>query len=181
MILGQKARQALERIGAHRGLSGLDFDDVMVFPQGVFSKASMKALASCGYLSALNSTIFPVDKDHSLTVRDRLHIAVTRFSNFPLFSRWYPHQFEELAFNLFLGKPALLVEHHAFFRGGYEALAETIERLQRLEPRLKWGSPAAVCSSACWKKVTESGEIHVLFLQTVFGFGTALTSVNGIS
>ena len=93
---------------------------------------------------------------------------MTRFANFPLFIRHYPRHLPELAFDLFLGKPALLVEHHSFFRAGYDALAETIETLHRLEPRLQWANPATVCSRACWKRVAEDGDVHVLFFTDRF-------------
>jgi hypothetical protein len=169
-VLQQKALEALKRMQWHRSLSGLDFDDVMVFPQGLFSTAAMDALSSCGYLAALNSTAFPVDAAEPPTLRDLLQLAVTRYSNFPLFMRWYPEQFAELAFNIFLGKPALLVEHHAFFRNGYAPLAQIIERLSRLEPRLQWASPGEICSQACWQRTAENGDGEVLFVTDRFSF-----------
>jgi len=168
VMLRQKARQALERMKLHRSLSGLDFDDVMVFPQGIFSTTAMSALKSCGYLAAVNSTVFPVDAGHTLTLRDLLQPAVTRYSNLPLFTRWYPHQFSELAFNLFLGKPSLIVEHHGYFSQGYDALAETIEKVHRLDSRLQWSNPATICSRACWKRVAEDGDVHILFFTDRF-------------
>jgi hypothetical protein len=153
---------------SHRRLSGLDFDDVMVFPQGIFSTAAMSALKSCGYLAAVNSTAMPVDPDYSFILRDLLQVAVTQFANFPLFIRHYPRDLPAIAFDLFLGKPALLVEHHSFFRNGYDALAETIEMLYRLEPRLQWANPATICSHTCWKRVAEDGNVHILFFTDRF-------------
>jgi len=170
IVLRHKARLALERMNWHRRLEDVAFDEVMVFPQGIFSTAAMLALKSCGYLAAVNSTAFPVDASHDLTLRDLLQVAVTRFSDFPLFTRCYPRNLAETAFNLFLGKPALLVEHHSFFRKGYDALAETIESLHRLEPRLQWTNLATICSRACLKRVAEDGEVHVQFFTDRFQF-----------
>ena len=148
----------------HRELTGLGFDDVMVFPQGLFSTAAMSALKWCGYLAAVNSTPYPVDGEQTFVLRDLLGIAVTRFGGFPLFTRRYPQHVAELAFDLFLGKPALLVEHHGYFQGGYAALLETVERVNKLDARLRWTNLADVCASACWKRTDANGEVQVLFV-----------------
>ncbi len=89
-FLREKAQLALEWMRQHRTLSGLDFDDVMVFPQGIFSTAAMRALHSCRYLAAVNGPPYPIDREDSLTLEDLLQVAVTRFSNVPLFTRRYP-------------------------------------------------------------------------------------------
>jgi hypothetical protein len=166
--LRQKAQEAFHRMTMHRELSGLGFDDVMVFPQGVFSTAAMKALKSCGYLAAVNSTPFPVDVENTLTLRDLLEVAVTRFSNFPLFIRRSPEKLAELALDLFLGKPALVVEHHGYFRDGYNALAEVVQRVNELDDRLEWTNLAALCSRACLKREVRNGDIHVQFFTDRF-------------
>jgi hypothetical protein len=169
-FLREKAQQAFERMTMHRALSGLDFDDVMVFPQGIFSTAAMSALQSCGYLAAVNSTPYPIDAEVSLTLEDLLQVAVTRISNLPLFTRRYPCQLPELAFDLFLGKPALLVEHHGFFREGYEGLAQAVDRLNRLDGRLRWTNLGTICSHACLTRLADNGEVHVLFFTNRFRF-----------
>src|SRR5690242_8428366 len=61
--LESKSRQALARMRMHRTRSGLGFDEVMVFPQGIFSTAAMKALKRSGFLAAVNSTAYPVDAE----------------------------------------------------------------------------------------------------------------------
>ncbi len=82
LLLRQQAQQALERMNLHHKLTGVGFDDVMVFPQGIFSMAAMKALKSCGYLAAVNSTPYPVDADEDLALRDLLGVAVTNSRTF---------------------------------------------------------------------------------------------------
>jgi hypothetical protein len=97
-----------------------------------------------------------------------LEVAITRYSDFPLFTRRYPAQFAELAFDLFLGKPAFLVEHHGFFRNGCDALATTVARLRRIEPAIKWMSPAAACRRACLRRVAEDRVTEVKFFTDRF-------------
>lgn len=168
-LLTFRARTALTRMELHECLSGVPFDKVMVFPQGTFSTAGLKALRSCGYLAAVNSTAYPVDAcEGELTLRDLLDVAITRFSNFPLFVRRYPKNHAELALDLFLGKPALLVEHHGYFRGGYKALQEVVDRLSALDQRLEWSNLGTICSRACAKRTDRNGHIHVRFYTDRF-------------
>ena len=167
-LLREQAQKALDRMELHRERSGLPFDDIMVFPQGVFSTVAIEALKSCGYLAAVNSSAYTNDSGDTLTLRDLVDVAVTRFGNFPLFTRRYPRNIVELAFDLFLGKPALLVEHHSYVRNGYDALAEFIDKLNSLDKRLEWKSLGNICSCACLKRVSENGDIHVKFFANRF-------------
>ena len=148
--LRQQARRALSRMDAHERLTGIKHNRVMVFPQGVFSKVSLKALGDEGFLAAVNSTIYPVDvAPDEITFRDLLDVAVTRFGGTPLFMRHYPDRLEKIALDLFLGRPALIVEHHGFFRNGYEDIARCIDFINRVAPRIVWTDLEQLCASTC--------------------------------
>ena len=141
--LRTKAAMALERMEVHRRLCGVPFDDVMVFPQGLFSAEAIAALKGAGYLAAVNSDVFPSTQPESLHLRDLLDVAIAKFADFPLFGRRYPGDLAEFAFDLFMGKPALAVEHHGYFRHGYAALESFVERLNGLDERLEWSDLAS--------------------------------------
>jgi len=164
-----RAWKALDRMKEQETLTGLPFDKVMIFPQGIFSISAMGALSSSGFLAAVNTTPYPVDgSDGVLTLRDLLDVAVERFSNFPLFVRHYPNDIAEFAFDLFLGKPALLVEHHRYFKNGYTILADFVGKLKALEEKLGWTNLAAICSQTCLKRVAENGETQLKFYTDRF-------------
>lgn len=168
-FLHSQAASGLRRMAMHRDLTAIAFDDVMVFPQGKFSTGAVSALKSSGYLAAVNSTGRPVDADGGgLQLRDLLDVAVTRFDGFPLFVRRYPQDVVGLSLDLFLGKPALLVEHHGFFSDGYAALERIVRTLNTIEPRLEWTNLAAICSQASWMKCEENGEFQVRFYTDRF-------------
>jgi hypothetical protein len=154
---------ALERMQVHSKLSGIPFDDVMVFPQGLFSYEGVQALDGCGYLAAVNTELWPSNTPEALTLRDLLDVAITRFGGFPLFGRHYPQDPAEFAFDLFLGKPALAIEHHGYFRNGYGELGTFLKRLNELDAGLEWQNLATICSRACLKRVTPQGDVHVRF------------------
>jgi hypothetical protein len=163
-----KAQMALERMRTHQRLSGVPFDDIMVFPQGHFSLEAMTALKASGYLAAVNTDLSPSMMTETLVVRDLLEVAVTRFADFPLFGRRYPHEVAEFALDLFLGKPALVVEHHGYFRDGYNALETFIARVNALEERLEWTNVATICSRACLTRTAKDGDIYVRFYTSRF-------------
>jgi hypothetical protein len=97
-----------------------------------------------------------------------MDVAVTAHADFPLFRRQYPRDPAEFAFDLFLGKPALAVEHHGYFRNGYEALKTFVKRLNELDKRLEWSNLATICSRACLKRVTADGDVQVRFYTSRF-------------
>ena len=167
-LLRAKAQLALDRMRKHRQLSGIPFDEIMVFPQGLFSAEAIPALKAAGYLAAVNTELSPSTKSESLSIRDLLDVAVTRFANFPLFGRRYPNDLAEFAFDLFLGKPALAVEHHGYFKGGYEALEAFVTRLIALDSRIEWTSLDTICSHACLTRTSDNADVHVRFYTSRF-------------
>jgi len=163
-----KAQLALERMQAHQRLHGIAFDDVMIFPQGLFSAEGVTALRASGYLAAVNSDVFPSNTTKTLALRELLEVAVTAFDNFPLFGRRYPNNLAEFAFDLFMGKPAFATEHHGYFRDGYAALETFVEQLNRLDKRLEWTSLSTACSRASLARIGENGDVHVQFYTDRF-------------
>ena len=61
------------------------------------------------------------------------------YGDFPIYTRRYPAQgIENLAFDVLLGKPCLVVIHHDFFSDGYARLAQFIDQLNVLNVSLFW-------------------------------------------
>jgi len=164
--LRKKARVAIERMEAHQRLTQVPFDRVMVFPGGHFSSAALKALKETGYLAAVNSTEFAVDcGPQVLRLRDVLDVAVMRYSNFPLFIRRYPDRIAEFALDLFLGKPALLVAHHEYFKNGYEPIQAFAEQINRLSEGIKWCGLGEVARHTSQRRLDGNGTVYVRFFS----------------
>jgi poly-beta-1,6-N-acetyl-D-glucosamine synthase len=166
--LREKAQLALERMQAHCQLSGIGFDDVMVFPQGLFSIEAMEALSDSGYLASVNTHLHPSSSSSTVALRDLMEVAVTRFADFPLFGRRYPRERADFAFDLFLGKPALVVEHHGYFRQDTAAIEAFAADLNSLDERLEWTSLATICSRACLTRTTKNGDVCMRFYTNRF-------------
>ncbi len=167
--LAEKSFRVYERMALHRRLTGIPYDNVMVFPQGIFSATAMKVLKSAGYLAAVNSTPYSVEPEKNiLTLAELLDVAVLRYSNFPLFVRRYPADLPEAAFDLFLGRPVLIVEHHTYFRDGYGQMVELADKIRHIAAQLEWKSLAEICTSACMMRTAQNGEIHVKYYTAQF-------------
>lgn len=174
-ILNRKAQLAFVRMRTHRRLSGVPFDDVMVFPQGLFSAEAVSALSAAGYLAAVNTAVCPSTTPDALVLQDLLEVAITRFADFPVFGRRYPRDVTDVALDLFLGKPALAVEHHGYFRDDYQALKRFVSDVNALDERLEWTSLGNICSQASLTRTTETGEEHVRFYTNRFWLKNDLT------
>ena len=136
-----KSRQALERMTHHESATGLGYDPVMVFPQGIFSEAAMTALKRTDLIAAVNNDIVSVDR-HPRTIRvsDVWDIAVMDYP-FPLFTRRYPWEgIENFAFDALVGKPAIAVIHHDYCSDHCERLVSFIQRLNALQCAPTWRS-----------------------------------------
>jgi hypothetical protein len=138
-VLNSKVQLASARMKSLRRQTGLSYSKTMVFPQGQFSTEALTTLKSNNYIAAINSSASPARSglNHPLTVADFLNPAVTRYGGFPVFLRRYPDGSEQFAFDLFFGKPLLIVEHHGYLKDGGARLAKFISRLNSFRS-LQW-------------------------------------------
>lgn len=168
-LLGRRAGLAMQRMESQRKRIGAGFEQVMVFPQGRFSTAAIPALRASNYLAAVNTTCFPTNSGlDDLKVGDFLRPAVTRYNGFPIFQRRYPRRLFDFAFDLFLGRPALLVEHHEYFSNGCRTLEDFVAELQKLEPALSWPTLDAQLMRSCLRRSLSNGSVEVQFYTRRF-------------
>ncbi len=159
--LDHMIRTATSRMKRHRDMTGLSFDNVMVFPQGVFSTHAMRLLKCNGYLAAVNLEALPVDFKGSVAIASFLEPAVMAFSGFPLFLRRYPHQLAEMALDLFWGRPVLMLAHHDFFKDGCAHVADAIRSLNSLNAKIEWGSLGDIIRTSYLSKREPEGAIRI--------------------
>ncbi len=144
---------ALGHMESHRDMTRMPFDNVMIFPHGLFSTKAIYALKACGIDAAVNSTPWPVDyRENPLTIRDLLEVAITRYGGFPVFVRRYPRDLFDYAFDAMLQKPVLVVEHHRFFRRGHKALVELVRGISTLSPKVAWTPLGRTVTTSCLLK-----------------------------
>jgi hypothetical protein len=149
---------AEKRIRTLQKISGISCDKVMVFPQGKFSVEAMDVLRSRNFDAAVNTVPHPTGENIRLRLSELCQPAVTQYGNFPLFLRRSIKHCgpEDIAFDLFFGKPALVVEHHQIFKDP-EPLLDVIARINSLCPTIRWvGLGQAVRNATLQRRNSDS-------------------------
>lgn len=160
---------AMQRMRRHEERTGLGFEPIMVFPQGHFSTACFRGLRSGDFLAAINSTRFSLDRDAvPASLCELLLPAFNRIYGFPVFLRHYLKSLFPFLLDLFLGRPAFIVEHHEFFQKGFPSLEALANRLNECEPDLVWGSLAETVERTCWKRAVSPERREVRFFTDTF-------------
>jgi len=158
-----KSQQALERMNRHESITGIRYDPVMVFPQGIFSEAAMSALKRTDLIAAVNNDVIPTGPHRrALMISELWDTAVMGYSNFPIFTRRYPWEgIENFAFDALLGKPAIAVIHHDYCSDHCARLVNFIQRLNALKIAPIWRSLGEVVRHSCRQREVSPGEVEV--------------------
>lgn len=142
--LTEIAETALYRMEKFKERTGLNYDKVMVFPQGKFSSISIRVLEKAGYYAACNSSIRSIDKGSPPD--SELAKPYTDHYGLPLFLRRYPSDREGILQDFKNGRPIILVEHHSAFKK--DELYECIDWVNSLGS-MKWCSLSEVVEQYC--------------------------------
>ena len=155
-LLAHKVRTAMDRMRIHERSYGVGFDPVMVFPQGAFSKEALRVLDTFPILGAVNNHVYASEQNgKAVPLHNLLDPIASHQSGLPLFGRHYPHEIAELALCLFLGRPAFSIEHHEYFRRGFDELEEFVDRIYKLEEKLEWTSLEEAIRKSIWQRQAE--------------------------
>jgi hypothetical protein len=171
-LLNHKVRRAIEWMEDHTALTGIAYDRVMVFPQGIFTYEALTVLKRNRFVAAVNTGIVSASGHRQpIRFRDVWNVALTNEDGFSVFSRRYPTDgVENFAFDILLGKPCLVVTHHDSYRDNSVHLVRFIEQLNGLHCSLSWCSLADTIHTSYRLKELTSGEAVV----EMFGTGVRL-------
>lgn len=161
-LLNTLIKVAEHRMILHNQITGLPCDRVMVFPQGNFSIEAMKVLKFHNFYAAVNTVPHPAEEPVRLTIGELAQPAVLRYGGFPLFLRKpIRHtQSHDIAFNLFFGRPVLIVEHHELFQHP-ESLVEIAARINSASSEIHWSNLATVVGNSTLTRAAPDGTHHV--------------------
>jgi hypothetical protein len=161
-LLNTLLRVAEDRMNLHHQMTGLPCDRVMVFPQGKFSIEAMKVLKSHNFHAAVNTVPHPMGQPVRLTIGELAQPAVLRYGGFPLFLRKPIRQTQshDIAFDLFFGRPVLIVEHHGMFQRP-ESLVEIAARIGSVASEVHWSNLATVVGNSILTRKAPDGTHHV--------------------
>ena len=161
--LRSKVKKAVDRMSGHETSTGISYEKVMVFPQGIFSVAAMDVLKRSNFTAAVNTDVLSVDPSRpAIAVSDVWDVAVMRYGSFPIFTRRYPSQeIANFAFDILVGKSCVIGIHHDFCRDHYKHLLELVNRLNALTPPLSWRSLGEVVRRSCRCRNVSPGVVEI--------------------
>ena len=165
--LRYRANQAIERMDMHRDRTGLNYVPVMVCPQERYSVEALRGIAASGhYLAVVNSRMIPnvSEAGDCVTGADLLQPAMDAWSHSALLKRHYSAEGrDKFALELFLGRPAILAEHHEYFAAGTHRIEEFARELRGLRPDLSWRSPGEIARTLRWQRQVGANTWQVRF------------------
>jgi hypothetical protein len=149
------------RMKVHEQATGLHCDKVMVFPQDDYSVEAMEVLKSRNFHAA-SSSPYPVGTPVPLRIADLAQPAVLRYGGLPLFTRSFiKHtQSQDIAFNVFFGRPTLIGEHHDAFKHS-ESLLEFVQNVNSIAPGISWSNLESVADHTSLKRRRPDGTVQV--------------------
>ncbi|MGA2844793.1 MAG: hypothetical protein ABSF68_05170 [Candidatus Acidiferrales bacterium] len=154
---------AQERMDLHQKKTGIQCDNVMVFPQGNFSRSAMAALKAHNFSAAVNSGPYPRGEDHAgLTLSEFMEPAILKYSGLALFLRKYVGEItlQDIAFHLFFGKPVLIVEHHEIFKDP-ESLTQLVSRINAFAPEIRWSNLQTAVENSYLRRWRPDGTLQI--------------------
>ena len=164
---------AIERMEFHRQRTGLPYEALMVYPQEQYSKEALWALAeSRQFTAVVNTRCIPPVKAPTGEVcgADLLLPAQDSWFGLPILKRHYWTGMADFAMALFLGKPAILVEHHEYFREGTRAIEEFVSKLRGLRPDIRWVPISTTVRRLCLQQRISEHGWRIRFFADSFEF-----------
>jgi hypothetical protein len=139
-LLRDKNNRALDRMDRLAERVRIPYAPLAVCPQEQCSMEGWKAFADTpGFLGMVNTGCLARNvPNEQVTMGDLMLPAQDALFGFPVFKRHYAGEMSPFALALFLGKPAILVEHHEYFRTGLGPIEDFVARLREQCPDIRW-------------------------------------------
>jgi len=171
-LLLDKNRVALARMTRQTQRLGLPYTPLAVCPQEQCSLEGWRAFAdNRDFLGMVNTGCLPRNTTNTtVCAADLLLPAQDALFGFPIFKRYYPGELAPFALSLFLGRPAILVEHHDYFRTGLLSIETFARDLRRICPDVRWPGLHELATTAHVRRRESDQATRIRFFTTRFQF-----------
>lgn len=168
----ERSHLAAERMDRQRDRTGLVWERLMVCPREDYSLSGLRAICESGrFLGLANSGCIPRRLGTpQIKGVDLLLPAQDAFFGFPVFKRHYWTSIAAFGLSTFLGKPAILAEHHAICRDDRRALNDFVSGIEAKCPRLRWASLEEIATRSCQQRRVSASKMEVRFFADEFVF-----------
>jgi len=134
-------KQSLARMDKFQQLTGIPYDDVMIFPHSIAPEPTLHALKVYNYLGTVNSSNVPQGATSPSAALFALRPVTLAYGNFPSVSRFEvggPVPDDFIAVNEFLDNPLFFYTHAEFFAPGIDAFDGVADRVNQSSPPVRW-------------------------------------------
>lgn len=160
----EDVKQGLARMARFSALTGLSYDQVMVFPHSIAPAETLAVLRNYNFLATANSLNVPPDATTPSGAEFAMRTVTTNFSDFPSLRRYSaeaPIPENQLVVDSFLGNPMLFYVHQSFFSRGVGAFDRTADLVNRLQPETQWRSLGYIAKHLYLEKKRNDGNYDV--------------------
>src|SRR5262249_11045778 len=137
-------KQALARMERFQQLTGIPYDRIMIFPQGVAPERTFEALAHYNFLGTINAINVPMGEPFPTEAKFLLRPYTTSYGRLLSMSRYSAEvgiiPRAEVAINTYLSNPLLFYGHQGMFDRGITAFNEFADTVNVLQPSTRWAS-----------------------------------------
>jgi hypothetical protein len=163
----ENIKQAVARMEIFKESTGIPYDRVMVFPQGIAPSKTLGLLKKYNFHATVNSVHIPLGSEKPLDPLFQFRPVTLHFSNFPSFTRYSPlkRRESEIAIDLFLDNPVLLMEHQNYFENGINRFNRIAEMINRIQPEVRWQSLGSIIQNYYLIKLRDDGNYDTLIFS----------------
>ena len=159
LVYERKIAQAVARMDAHKKLTGIDYDRIMIFPHSICAEPVLTILKKYGFELTANAQRLPLGAKTSKDTSQHLRPANLDFRNFPIARR--SQLLEEFGFNLFIYQPLLLYVHQDFFSAGSKAFNLIADKINNKPGRIEWKNLSHIGQHLYLEKINDNGSVEV--------------------
>jgi hypothetical protein len=158
-------KQSLARMEKFRAVTGIESDQVMIFPHSIPPEQTLAALKTYNYLATVNSTNVPQGETEPKSPLFALRPVTLSFAGFPSIKRYSiaaPITQAFLAINEYLDNPLFFYGHSDDFTKGIDAFDGVADEVNKLDPGTEWRSLGEVVKHLYLVKLGEDSDYDVL-------------------
>ncbi len=158
--------QGSARMEEFTRLTKIPFDRVMVFPHGIGSRESLRLLGKYHFLATVNGDHIPAGEARPRDLQFYLRSYSLDWSNIASLKRSGAADADpgNIALDLFLGNPIILYSHHDLFRKGIDAFSRQAEKVNSIEPGVRWSNLGTIARRLYLERERDDGALDVLAL-----------------
>lgn len=162
-------KQSLARMDKFQRLTGIPYDRVMVYPHSMAPEKTLEALKTYNYRATVNSLNVPMDRPTPSNLLFSLRPITVSFADFASIQRYSvaaPISADLIAVNAFLGNPLFFYCHQDFFASGINAFDGIADKVNKLEPDMRWGSVGEIAKHLYLLKLRDDSGYDVRALSS---------------